>query len=85
MKFGETFSEFLHGDQERLLVKCSHVEYKRLKKVLKSCRRCREIEEGSNGGDGEGEGPEVDDKKKSQIFQFESCSRKCIYIYNSAF
>lgn len=68
MKFGETFAEFLHGDQERLLVKCSHVEYKRLKKVLKSCRRCRGIEEGSCGG----EGPEVN-KKTSQFCQFESC------------
>ncbi|KDP21932.1 hypothetical protein JCGZ_03070 [Jatropha curcas] len=38
MKFGETFMEYLHGDQERLLDKYSHVEYKRLKKVLKSCR-----------------------------------------------
>ncbi|XP_068635629.1 probable E3 ubiquitin-protein ligase BAH1-like isoform X1 [Aristolochia californica] len=44
MKFGETFTEYLHGEQERFLHKCSHVEYKRLKKVLKSCRNCRTIE-----------------------------------------
>ncbi|KAK4765940.1 hypothetical protein SAY87_007582 [Trapa incisa] len=41
MKFGETFTEYLHGDQEGLLEKFSHVEYKQLKKVLKSCRRCK--------------------------------------------
>jgi E3 ubiquitin-protein ligase BAH len=41
MKFGESFTEYLHGDQERFLEKCSHVEYKRLKKVLKSCRSCK--------------------------------------------
>lgn len=41
MKFGDTFMEYLHGDQEWFLDKCSHVEYKRLKKVLKSCRTCR--------------------------------------------
>ncbi|XP_022935595.1 probable E3 ubiquitin-protein ligase BAH1-like isoform X2 [Cucurbita moschata] len=41
MKFGETFMEYLHGDREWFLDKCSHVEYKRLKKVLKSCRTCR--------------------------------------------
>eukprot|EP01018_Ginkgo_biloba_P011090 Gb_14146 [translate_table: standard] len=38
MKFGETFSEYLHGEQERFLHKCSHLEYKQLKKVLKKCR-----------------------------------------------
>jgi hypothetical protein len=41
MKFGEIFTEYLHGDQEWFLEKCSHVEYKRLKKVLKSCRSCK--------------------------------------------
>ncbi|PSS15831.1 E3 ubiquitin-protein ligase BAH1-like [Actinidia chinensis var. chinensis] len=39
MKFGETFMEYLHGNEERFLEKCSHVEYKRLKKVLKSCSK----------------------------------------------
>ncbi|KAB5519585.1 hypothetical protein DKX38_023904 [Salix brachista] len=38
MKFGETFMEYLHGEQEGCLDKCAHVEYKRLKKVLKKCR-----------------------------------------------
>jgi len=43
MKFGETFKEYLHGDQEWFLDKFSHVEYKRLKKVLKSCRTCKAL------------------------------------------
>ncbi|KAG9130965.1 hypothetical protein Leryth_006731 [Lithospermum erythrorhizon] len=38
MKFGETFTEYLQGEKERFLDNCSHVEYKRLKKVLKRCR-----------------------------------------------
>ncbi|XP_058204343.1 probable E3 ubiquitin-protein ligase BAH1-like isoform X1 [Rhododendron vialii] len=41
MKFGEAFMEYVNGNQERFTDKCSHVEYKRLKKVLKSCRACR--------------------------------------------
>lgn len=49
MKFGETFTEYLHGEQEWFLDKCSHVEYKRLKKVLKSCRGCRDVEESDDG------------------------------------
>ncbi|KAJ8617033.1 hypothetical protein MRB53_013219 [Persea americana] len=48
MKFGETFSEYLHGDQEWFLGKCSHVEYKQLKKVLKRCRTCRAIQGSSD-------------------------------------
>ncbi|XP_072951794.1 probable E3 ubiquitin-protein ligase BAH1-like 1 [Typha angustifolia] len=47
MKFGETFTEYLHGEQERFLNKCSHLEYKRLKKVLKSCRICRALQDNS--------------------------------------
>jgi len=38
MKFGERFSEYLHGEDGHFLEKCSHVGYKRLKKVLKKCR-----------------------------------------------
>ncbi|KAH9296063.1 hypothetical protein KI387_039651, partial [Taxus chinensis] len=38
MKFGEKFTEYLHGEGERFRDKYSHVEYKRLKKVLKKCR-----------------------------------------------
>lgn len=43
MKFGQTFTEYLHGEQEAFLNKFSHVEYKHLKKVLKSCRICRSL------------------------------------------
>lgn len=42
MKFGETFTEYLNGDQEWFLDKCSNVEYKQLKKVLKRCRHSRD-------------------------------------------
>ncbi|GAV91195.1 hypothetical protein CFOL_v3_34594 [Cephalotus follicularis] len=42
MKFGDTFMEYLHGEHEWFLDKCSLVEYKRLKKVLKSCRSCKD-------------------------------------------
>lgn len=38
MKFGERFSEYLHGADKHFQQKCSHVGYKRLKKVLKKCR-----------------------------------------------
>ncbi|XP_023751422.1 probable E3 ubiquitin-protein ligase BAH1-like [Lactuca sativa] len=40
MKFGSTFTEYLLGEKVSSfdLNKCSHVEYKRLKKVLKVCR-----------------------------------------------
>ncbi|CAN7007416.1 unnamed protein product [Brassica rapa subsp. trilocularis] len=38
MKFGETFTEYLRGEEEWFLEKCRHVEYKKLKKVLKKCK-----------------------------------------------
>ncbi|GLJ49860.1 hypothetical protein SUGI_1059470 [Cryptomeria japonica] len=38
MKFGEKFTEYLLTEGERFRDKYSHVEYKRLKKVLKKCR-----------------------------------------------
>ncbi|KAJ4906840.1 putative E3 ubiquitin-protein ligase BAH1-like [Raphanus sativus] len=38
MKFGETFTEYLQGEEEWFLEKCRHVEYKKLKKVLKKCK-----------------------------------------------
>ncbi|AEC09614.2 SPX (SYG1/Pho81/XPR1) domain-containing protein / zinc finger (C3HC4-type RING finger) protein-like protein [Arabidopsis thaliana] len=40
MKFGETFTEYLHGEEEWFLEKCRFVEYKKLKKVLKKCKTC---------------------------------------------
>ncbi|OWM82620.1 hypothetical protein CDL15_Pgr002195 [Punica granatum] len=61
MKFEEMFTEYLHGDQERFLDKYSHVEYKRLKEVLKSCRSCKHSEnscsseqESANGNEAKG-------------------------------
>ncbi|XAR69836.1 Ubiquitin--protein ligase [Bertholletia excelsa] len=61
MKFGETFMEYLHGDQGGFLEKCSHVEYKRLKKVLKSCRTCRAFKDDN------------DNPAASQLCQYEAC------------
>ena len=40
MKFGETFTEYLHGEEEWFLEKYRYVEYKKLKKVLKKCKTC---------------------------------------------
>ncbi|CAA0843010.1 Probable E3 ubiquitin-protein ligase BAH1-like [Striga hermonthica] len=54
MKFGETFTEYLQTNQERFMAKCCYVEYKRLKKVLKSCRRCRDLN-ASSGADANGD------------------------------
>ncbi|KAG6412116.1 hypothetical protein SASPL_124785 [Salvia splendens] len=65
MKFGERFSAYLETNQERFVENCRHVEYKRLKKVLKSCRRCRSIND-SPSIDG-------DEAAFSQFCQFESC------------
>lgn len=44
MKFGETFREF-RLKEEGLKDKCSYLEYKRLKKVLKRCRSCKELQD----------------------------------------
>lgn len=62
MKFGEVFNEYLHGEQEQFLNKCSHVEYKRLKKVLKSCRICRAC---SDKGD--------KNTSSSEAYEYDSC------------
>ncbi|ONK74255.1 uncharacterized protein A4U43_C03F4380 [Asparagus officinalis] len=43
MKFGEMFSKYLHDEDEAFLHNCSHVEYKKLKKVLRGCRVCRAV------------------------------------------
>lgn len=47
--------EYLHGEQERFLGRCSHVEYKRLKKVLKRCRTCKSLHRPCDAGQGEEE------------------------------
>lgn len=51
MKFGDTFKDYLQGDQEWFLQKCAHFEYKRLKKVLKRCRACRAVEDEAGADD----------------------------------
>uniref|UniRef100_A0A1D1Y691 RING-type E3 ubiquitin transferase n=1 Tax=Anthurium amnicola TaxID=1678845 RepID=A0A1D1Y691_9ARAE len=74
MKFGETFMEYLHGDQEQFLNKCSHVEYKRLKKVLKRCRVCRAVQVSCSDKDGE------DSSSSSDTCEYESC-RLCDQVF----
>lgn len=64
MKFGEKFSEYLETNQERFVENCCHVEYKRLKKVLKICRRSSSST--SVGDNGE-------EAAFSQFCQYESC------------
>ncbi|RVW96422.1 putative E3 ubiquitin-protein ligase BAH1-like 1 [Vitis vinifera] len=66
MKFGETFMEYLHGEQESFLDKFSHVEYKRLKKVLKTCRSLH----GSYGAD---EQEDENSDALSRLCRYESC------------
>ncbi|CAM8971384.1 unnamed protein product [Rhodiola kirilowii] len=72
MKFGDTFTEFLHGHED-LLDNFTHVEYKRLKKVLKRCRACRALHESSDG-DTEEEGKDHNEDSLSQLCQLENCS-----------
>ncbi|KAK4581887.1 hypothetical protein RGQ29_025158 [Quercus rubra] len=43
MKFGEAFTEYLHGEQDRFLEKCGHVDYNTLKKVINTCRSCNAL------------------------------------------
>ncbi|KAL8509584.1 hypothetical protein ACS0TY_016709 [Phlomoides rotata] len=64
MKFGETFTEYLQTNEERFREKCCHVEYKRLKKVLKSCRKCRATGDSSSDNNGE---------ELPQCYLYESC------------
>ncbi|URE06762.1 E3 ubiquitin-protein ligase BAH1-like [Musa troglodytarum] len=70
MKFGQTFTEYLHGEQEAFLNKCSHVEYKRLKKFLKSCRVCRALNESHGGANDRHE----EGKEMSEFCRCNSCA-----------
>lgn len=79
MKFGETFTEYLHGEQERFLNKCSHVEYKRLKKVLKSCRVCRALENQSSSEHAEGD----ESNELSEFCQCNSCQCMNLHFYQN--
>ncbi|KAG8373998.1 hypothetical protein BUALT_Bualt11G0085200 [Buddleja alternifolia] len=69
MKFGETFTEYLQTNQERFLEKCCNVEYKRLKKVLKSCRKCRALKDSADNNNNDG-----DHDTLSLYCQYESCA-----------
>lgn len=76
MKFGETFTEYLHGEQEAFLHKCSNVEYKRLKKVLKSCRVCRATEDGDPEEENDVSSAghrEEEEEERHQIARFCNC------------
>ncbi|KAI4365417.1 hypothetical protein MLD38_021402 [Melastoma candidum] len=71
MKFGETFTEYLRGDREGFLGDCSHVEYKRLKKVLKGCRSCRGL---NGGGSADVTAVQsVDDKGTAALCRWDAC------------
>ncbi|KAL6508519.1 hypothetical protein OROHE_021652 [Orobanche hederae] len=73
MKFGETFTEYLQTNQERFMDKCCHVEYKRLKKVLKSCRRCRDINNNNNNNSSCAEDNGDRDDAVTQYCYYNSC------------
>lgn len=79
--------EYLRGDQEGFLDKCSHVEYKRLKKVLKVCRNCRALKEDCSNNEDDDEEHNQD---QSQDFHYQPCpcmsfsnspTQVCIYIF----
>ncbi|PRQ44285.1 putative transcription factor C2H2 family [Rosa chinensis] len=70
MKFGEAFTEYLHNERERyFLEKCSHVEYKRLKKVLKTCQTCKTFHD----DEAEQEEASVDPDQNQLSCQCQSC------------
>ncbi|CAB4286969.1 unnamed protein product [Prunus armeniaca] len=68
MKFGDTYTEFLHKEEVRFSEKCSHVEYKRLKKVLKTCQSCKTLQEASTADQQEGAA-----NQNKQLCQCQSC------------
>ncbi|KAK7244734.1 hypothetical protein RIF29_39560 [Crotalaria pallida] len=64
MKFGCAFREYLEEEREMLLdKKCAHIEYLRLKKVLKSCQGCKQLHTCSHS-----------DLNQNQSCQCQSCS-----------
>ncbi|CAN6716808.1 unnamed protein product [Malus baccata var. baccata] len=80
MKFGDTYTEFLHKEKIRLSENCSHVEYKRLKNVLKTCQSCKALQESSAT-----EGQEGASNQNQQFCQCQSCTWFNIKIYPIAF
>ncbi|KAL8247369.1 hypothetical protein R6Q59_008585 [Mikania micrantha] len=78
MKFGQMFTEYLQG--ENVSSFDSHIDYKRLKKVLKICRHhCLNLNEISNGGIDyhHFQGIEEDrpDNAVSDVCRYQSCQR----------
>lgn len=74
MKFGETYTEFLHKEKVRFSENCSHVEYKRLKNVLKTCQSCKALQESSAA-----QGQEGASNQNQQLCQCQSCPCKNLF------
>ncbi|XP_047313428.1 probable E3 ubiquitin-protein ligase BAH1-like [Impatiens glandulifera] len=66
MKFGEVFMQYLNDEKEGFLNNSSHVEYKRLKKVLKGCRA---LKDGCSNSADEAEDGQI----SSEICKCEAC------------
>ena len=81
MKFGETFMEYLQGDETGILVKCAHVEYKRLKKVLKNCRSQGPASAFCKNEQQKDEGNYELSPALSQFCQYESCPCKFSFLH----
>lgn len=74
MKFGETFTEYLHNERERYsLEKCSHVEDKSLKKMLKTCQICKTLHDSATA---EQEELEAAAHQNQQSCHCQSCTCK---------
>jgi E3 ubiquitin-protein ligase BAH len=71
MKFGATYEEYLRAEQNKYLAKCSHVEYKRLKKVLKRCRVGRSLQDGMNSHE-----QQDGNTESSDVHECNSCACK---------
>lgn len=61
--------EYVNGEQETFLHKCSHVEYKQLKKVLKSCRSCKALGNACSN--------QTEDKEDNTLSQICQCDSSC--------
>ncbi|GJM96044.1 hypothetical protein PR202_ga12849 [Eleusine coracana subsp. coracana] len=70
MKFGAIYEEYLRAEQDKYLAKCSRIEYKRLKKVLKRCRVGRSLQEDAKNGHDQQEG----NVEFSDVCQCNSCA-----------
>ena len=71
MKFGEAFTEYLHGEQDKFLENCRHVDYKTLKKVLNTCRSCNTLRHSCSSDSSE--------------CQCHSCPCKCFLVFSAIY